>query len=83
MKSNEGSAVMNATITGDGGLFDDGTQVVGIPENHNCIGTCDRCGGPVVSSMMYSTVPWCMQCGARTKQVVHAQWGPLVAMECK
>lgn len=55
-----------------------------IPTNHIVVGTCGNCGGPVIAQMFYSgsyPIPeWCMDCGARPKQVIVPQWGPLKEM---
>lgn len=58
------------------------------PENHNCVGTCGNCGGPIISTMIWSSdgtmdgpPEWCMDCGAKPKKEVKPDYGPIREME--
>lgn len=56
-----------------------------IPANHTITGTCGKCGGPVVSPIMWggtsSPPEHCHQCGAIPKPLLQPAWGPLREMK--
>jgi hypothetical protein len=60
-----------------------------IPTDHNVVGTCGKCGGPIICPIFWtSTVgadnpfpEWCMDCGAKPKPVVYPSYGPIREME--
>ena len=59
-----------------------------IPENHNVVGTCGKCGGPIISPMIWTTTEsresapeWCMNCGSKPKKIVYPNYGPVREME--
>jgi len=68
-----------------------GTTVNGwfvAPVNHNVTGTCGKCGGPIISPMIWSggdsntPIPeWCYKCGAHPKPAIPADYGPVKEME--
>jgi hypothetical protein len=62
-------------------------EPVTIPVNHNLIGTCSKCGGMVVSPIVWSSSGtdgqdrpvFCVHCGARTKEA--PKYGPVIEMQ--
>jgi hypothetical protein len=62
---------------------------VEITPNHNVVGTCGHCGGPVISPMMWGgsdTLPipkWCSYCQShpKSKDPFVPAWGPILEME--
>jgi hypothetical protein len=56
------------------------------PPNHNIVGTCGECGGPIISPMFISGTAQldehCAGCGRRAKRVVTIPaYGPIREME--
>ena len=60
-----------------------------IPTSHNVVGTCGKCGGPIISPMIYcsgdTATPapeWCMDCGAKPRpEKPYPFYGPVREME--
>lgn len=56
-----------------------------IPVNHNIVGTCGNCGGPVISPMMWAgsgnPTRWCVCCGKHPNPVVYPAYGPILEMK--
>ena len=60
-----------------------------IPTNHNVVGTCGKCGGPIISPIFWTStegpyeapLEWCMDCGAKPKKIITASYGAIRKME--
>lgn len=58
-----------------------------IPVNHNVVGTCGCCGGPVISPMFWASTghddlpEWCMDCGRRPRKKITPVYGAVLEME--
>ena len=83
-----GVPVINTSAVGttSSGLRDD---TVVIPENHNVIGTCGECGGPIITPVFWTQYgyndhvgapEWCMGCGRKPKKVIFPNYGPVREM---
>jgi len=55
--------------------------VIQLPANHNIVGTCGVCGGPVVSPMMWAGTgnppEHCHNCGRVPKVPIAHTFGPI------
>jgi hypothetical protein len=58
-----------------------------IPADHNLVGTCGLCGGPVITPMIWGgstasrPAAFCYHCNARAKPTIVASWGPIIEMQ--
>lgn len=59
-----------------------------LPPDHNVVGTCGHCGGPILSPIITwassgATSPrpeHCLDCGKSPKPIVSPAWGPIREM---
>ena len=72
----------------EAGVVEMNTVIMSIPINHNVVGTCGKCGGPIISPMIFTCTDtgcgapeWCANCGAIPKQLVNPYYGPIREMQ--
>jgi len=57
--------------------------------DENVVGTCGKCGGPIVVPIYWVSsvgnnekiASYCKDCGRTPKKVMHPTWGPVIEME--
>jgi hypothetical protein len=56
-----------------------------IPYNHNVVGTCSKCGGPIIQSILWAgtdePTKYCMNCSKVVKQKIDPIYGPILEVE--
>jgi hypothetical protein len=63
-----------------------GNVIAVIPLGYNVVGTCGKCGGPIIQSMMQggpNPPRTCLSCGRSPKNAVWPSYGPIQEMEDK
>ena len=53
-----------------------------VPPPHTTrVGTCDKCGGPVVTPIYSGHPAWCIRCQRKVVRPKGPRWGPILEME--